>query len=143
MSEYQDALDSLKTLLGEEDPAAHVTRSLREFELAESEQYLAQGLWAIVAGPIRDFSESPRVAEDGKQVIRLVWKQLLDPNTTGPALESAEFAALEVVRTVLRRGDLPRELQTAYLREFVTSSQIDHPLAWAAFELENWVTTDE
>lgn len=129
-----ERMAAMKTALTTAMPTRVVTRDLRDFaDRAKAD--VAKGVFTLVSkgeGGYRNYNG--REAMDGKHRILLVAQIVLAETASPSAVEDAEFAMVEEVKTFLRA--LPAELCSLVMKGFQQSGQLDAPYGWVAIELE-------
>lgn len=134
MSELGDRMNLIKTTLAAALPARIVTRDMMDFA-GRKHSDLQAGIYTLVSiGESGYQNLMSRKAMDGSQKVLLVGQFVLAEEATTSAIEDAEFAMIDEIKSVLQA--LPPALCQLQITGFRQSGQIEHPRGWVGIDLE-------
>lgn len=134
MSELSDRMALIRTQLAAAFPLRVVTRDLLDFS-ARDYTDLEKGIYTLIGqgeGGYQNYST--REGMDGRQRILLVGQMQLGEDALPSAIEDAEFAMVDEIKSFLRAR--PALLAQLYMTGFRQSQQIDAPYGWVSIDLE-------
>ena len=136
MSSEQDVVNALKAELAATAPARLVTRDYMDFA-DRDEADLSAGIFTVLAGRGDGYQNLVgRMASNGLLRPVIVGQILLPDSSSGSAVEDAELAMLEDVKTLIRRDDLPPPISGIEFLGFQSSGQLDAPYGWCAIQTQ-------
>jgi hypothetical protein len=127
-------LNNIKSRLAALAPNAQVSRDYTAFNNRGSYDHNEQ-VFCLVSGGFPKFGTLPTPAEDQQHQFMILGQVKLYDQDTGDALEDAEFALLDVVKTLVQADFWEDESSCIALNKVSQSQQQDHPYAWIVCEL--------
>ena len=134
MSEISTRMELIKTLLAAALPLRIVTRDLLDFGQRTNAE-LTAGIYTLVSNGEGGYENlNGREAMDGTQRILLVGQVQLGEDVAPSAIEDAELAMVDEIKTFLRAR--PSTIVQLYMTGFRQSQQMDAPFGWVSIDLE-------
>lgn len=129
-----DRLNNIKQRLIELAPDAQVSRDYTAFNNRGSYDHNEQ-IFCVVSGGFPKFGSLPTPSEDQQHQFMILGQVKLYDKDSGEALEDAEFALLDVVKSLVQADFWDDESSCIALNKVSQSQQQDQPYAWIVCEL--------
>jgi hypothetical protein len=127
-------LNDVKLRLAALAPDAHVSRDYTAFNNRGSYDHNEQ-VFCVISGGFPKFGTLPTPAEDEQHQFMILGQVKLYDQDTGDSLEDAEFALLDVVKSLVQTDFWEDDSRCIALKKASQSQQQDHPYAWIVCEL--------
>jgi hypothetical protein len=129
-----DRLNGIVSRLEALAPTANISRDYIKFN--NLEQYtINEQVFCVLSGGFPKFGSLPIPAEDQQHKFMILGQVKLYEKESGTAIEDAEFALLNVVKTLVQADFWDDESSCIELLQANQSRQQDHPYAWIVCEL--------